>query len=125
MTLPERVCPDCDGVLDSGMSRRKFLASAGALAVAAGAAPLGVWADEPMAAVAKEAAAATAPVVPETLVKQLFDTFSADQAKKVCFDWDHKDPRRGLLRTHVANNWKVTPQEVSGEFYTKEQQALI
>ena len=126
MLLPHVHCPDCDDAPDAGISRRKFLASAGALAVAAGAAPLSAWADAPIAAVAKDAApAAAVSGVPETLVKQLYDTLSPQQAKSICFDWDFQHPKRGLLRTFVANNWNITPHEVTGPFYTKEQQALI
>ena len=126
MTLPHGQCPDCDDTSDTGISRRKFLASAGALAVAASAAPLTTWADAPLAAVAKDAPAATAADgAPETLVKQLFETFNAEQSKQICFDWDHKDPKRGLLRTFVANNWNITRPQVKSEFYTKEQQSLI
>jgi len=127
MSSSHRSCPDCDAPSDLGLSRRQFLASAGALAVAAGTAPLTAWADEPLAAVAKDAASPAAAVagIPETLVKQLYETLSPDQVKKICFDWDYQHPKRGLLRTFVANNWNVTPHEINSQFYTKEQQDLI
>jgi hypothetical protein len=35
------------------------------------------------------------------------------------------DKKRGLLRTYVANNWNITDEMVNGDFYTKDQQALI
>lgn len=126
MSLPQDYCPECDESQDVGVSRRKFLASAGALALAAGAAPLTAWADAPIASVAKDAASATATAgVPETLVKQLYDTLSKEQAKNICFDWDFQHPKRGLLRTFVANNWNITPHEINSQFYSKEQQALV
>src|SRR5262249_7747910 len=40
-------------------------------------------------------------------------------------DWDYKDPKRGLLRTHVSNNWQITPYHVRGDFYTPKQQIII
>ena len=47
------------------------------------------------------------------------------QKKNVCFDWNHQDPQRGLLRTFIANNWNITRPEVKSDFYTPEQQAII
>jgi hypothetical protein len=35
------------------------------------------------------------------------------------------DPKRGLLRTHVSNNWHITKPTIASDFYTKEQRALI
>jgi len=96
------------------------------MAVAAGTTPLAAWADEPLAAVAKNTPPSAAGTgTAETLVKQLYETLSPDQTKSICFDWDFQHPKRGLLRTFVANNWNVTPHEVKSQFYTKEQQALI
>jgi hypothetical protein len=48
-----------------------------------------------------------------------------EQKKQVCFDWDYKHPRRGLLRTHVSNNWQITQPHIRGDFYTQKQQLLI
>ncbi len=61
----------------------------------------------------------------ESLVARLFDTLSEKQRKLVCFDWDHVDPKRGLLRTFVANNWKITQPEINDEFYNDEQRELV
>ena len=44
---------------------------------------------------------------PESLVKQLYGTFSDAQKKEICFDWDHTEPGRGLLRTRISNNWHI------------------
>jgi len=63
----------------------------------------------------------------EQLVKKLYESLTADQKEKVCFDWNHKDDR-GLLRTHVSNNWSITDRKrlnVGGKFYSKDQQEMI
>ena len=31
-------------------------------------------------------------------------------SQEICFAWDYQDPKRGLLRTRVANNWHITKQ---------------
>ena len=61
---------------------------------------------------------------PETLVKKLFDSLDAKQKEEVCFAWDFKDDR-GLLRTHVSNNWQITKPTITGGFYTKAQQTIV
>ncbi len=63
----------------------------------------------------------------EQLVKKLYESLSDKQKQDVCFDWDYKDDR-GLLRTHVSNNWSITDRKrlnVGGRFYTKDQQEMI
>jgi hypothetical protein len=109
------------------MPRRDFLTAAGGAVLAAstigGVLPAGrVWAK------AKEAtsAAAAATSSPESLVKVLYDGLSAKQKGTICFAWDYQDPKRGLLRTRVANNWNITEQFVADrDFYTNDQQAII
>src|SRR5262245_22699251 len=95
---PEKkiVCPDCEA-LEGGTDRRGVLARLTALA--AGAAAARLWA-EPRAV-----AAPTPKSTAETAVKALYEMLSADQKKLICFEWDHQDKTRGLLRTHVSNNW--------------------
>jgi hypothetical protein len=62
----------------------------------------------------------------ETLVGQLYQSFSDAQKRAVCFAWDHQDRTRGLLRTHISNNWRITPQAIRGNaFYTRDQQDMI
>lgn len=62
----------------------------------------------------------------ESLVAQLYQTLSEKQKKSICFDWNHKDPKRGLLRTFVANNWNITEPEINDDdFYTDQQRELI
>jgi len=63
----------------------------------------------------------------EKLVHKLYGLLSEEQRKVVCFDWNHKDEERGILRTHVSNNWNITEVDynVGGEFFTREQQEII
>lgn len=106
----DRECPDCS------LDRRGFF-RAGAVAVAAGSLPL--------AAIPKAVAAApTKKSVAETAVKALYDTLTPAQKKVVCFGWDHVSKDRGLLRTHVANNWQITPPTIGSDFFTKKQQGI-
>ncbi|TWU57592.1 DUF3500 domain-containing protein [Rubripirellula reticaptiva] len=69
--------------------------------------------------------AATTSTSAETLVGQLFQTLDAKQKKEVCFDWNHVDKKRGLLRTFVANNWNITEPEINDDFYSDQQRDLI
>ena len=121
MERKSHACPDCREA-PLGVSRREFLsvasAAAGAAAVTLSGAPL--W------AVAKDSAPSTSP--PETLVKTLYDTLTDKQKKTVCFAWDHQDPKRGLLRTFVANNWQITEPSLithKDPFYTDEQRDIV
>ncbi|MEO1524954.1 MAG: DUF3500 domain-containing protein [Planctomycetota bacterium] len=61
----------------------------------------------------------------ESLVARLYGTLSEVQKKDICFDWNYKHPKRGLLRTFVANNWNVTKHEILDDFYSDEQRELI
>jgi hypothetical protein len=108
------VCPDCEAG-ELGFDRREFLRTVGATAAAAATA--GVW------ATAKVQAAPTPQSAAETAVKALYDSLSEEQKKAVCFPWDYKDSR-GLLRTHVSNNWQITKPHIRSEFYTKQQQGI-
>src|SRR5262245_35308716 len=63
--------------------------------------------------------------VAETAIKALWDTLSAGQRKEICFDWDYRDPHRGLLRSFVANHWQVTRPNIRSAFFTRKQQFLI
>jgi hypothetical protein len=115
MADKRRACPDCDSGFGS-IDRRDFLKAA---AVATAAAPLAF----PNWAVAKDAPSVAGK--PESIVKALYDSLKEEQRKKMCFAWDHMDPKRGLLRTFVANNWNITTEEINGEFYSKDQQQMI
>jgi hypothetical protein len=61
----------------------------------------------------------------ETAVKALWDTLSPAQRQEICFDWDHRDAHRGLLRSFVANHWQVTRPNIRSAFFTRKQQWLI
>jgi hypothetical protein len=111
-------CPDCDAG-EPGLDRRTFLKTLGvtAAATAAGAVPL--WATP------RVHAASTPKSAAETAVKGLFDTLTEEQRKEICFAWDHMDATRGLLRTHVSNNWQITKPLIRSNFYTLKQQDII
>jgi hypothetical protein len=68
---------------------------------------------------------ASNPRKPETLVQQLYDSLTPEQKSKICFAWDYTEEKRGLLRTHVNNNWQITDIPVISPFYTKDQQEII
>jgi hypothetical protein len=108
------VCPDCDG---EGFDRREFLRTVGVTAAAGAALPL--WATP------RVQAAPTPKSAAETAVKGLFDSLTEEQKKEICFDWDYQDPKRGLLRTFVSNNWQITHPHIRSDFYTKKQQMII
>jgi hypothetical protein len=105
-------CPDCPR--GPQIDRRLFLKTAGAAAVVAAV---------PSPALAAEAKKAP----PETYVKKLYDSLSDPQRREICFAWDHveRPGARGLLRTHISNNWEITDKYVASDFYTKDQQELI
>ena len=94
------------------LNRRSFLRNAAALTALSTLRPGSMFADAP----AKSS---------ESIVKSLFDTFSAEQKKLICFPWDHVDPERGLLRTRIENNWRITKPFIKSPFYSADQQAMI
>ncbi|HXG11965.1 MAG TPA: DUF3500 domain-containing protein [Gemmataceae bacterium] len=114
------VCPDCgEAVEGAELNRREFLKSAAAAAAAVATTGTTLW------AVPKVTAAPTPTSPPETLVKVLYEKLTDAQKSQICFDWDYKDPQRGLLRTHVSNNWHITKPTIDSEFFTSEQRAII
>lgn len=98
------------------VSRRQMLATA--------AAGVGAVALRGVAAAA-EPAPATAAVTSESLAAQLHASLTPAQREKVCFPWDYKHPKFGLLRSRIGNNWNATEPSVAGTFFTKDQQRLI
>lgn len=116
MERQDRVkCGDC---MEPGVDRRTFFRATAAAAMATGV-PLFATPKAAVAAPTKTSAA-------ETAVKALYDSLTETQKKEICFAWDHQDPKRGLLRTFVANNWQITkPTITGGDFYTKKQQGII
>ena len=96
------------------LSRRQFLkTTAAGAALASGLLPGSALAQD---AVAKQ---------PETLVAELFKSLNDTQRADVCFGWDHVAGKRGLLRTRISNNWKITKRNVTSSFYTSNQQEMI
>jgi hypothetical protein len=116
MATKKIVCPDCAADNDVGLDRRDFLKAA---SVGVAAASLPLW------ATATTTAAPTPTSPAETAVKVLFDSLNDNQRKTICFPWDYQDPKRGLLRTRVANNWQITAPHIRSPFYTKEQQTIV
>jgi Protein of unknown function (DUF3500) len=113
--MSQNSCPDCD-CIGYPVSRREFVRVVGAAAAVATA---------PLAS--RALAEGTAKPNSETLVKTLYESLSAAQRTELCFPWDHTDDR-GLLRTHVSNNWNITDETkfaVGGEFFTPPQRDLI
>jgi hypothetical protein len=120
MAKNKPICPDCDAGDEVRLDRRDFLRTVGVTAAVAGGIPL--------FATPKAHAAPSPSSTAETAVKGLYETLTDEQKKKMCFDWDYEHPVRGLLRTHVSNNWEITPKlYITGEqsFYTKKQQNII
>ena len=91
------------------LSRRDFLAGAAATLAARGV----VRAEAPAA------------VTSETLAARLHASLAPAQRKAVCFPWDYRHPKFGLLRTRVGNNWNATEPEIASDFFTKDQQRLV
>lgn len=94
-----------------GFPRRNFLGAAAALAVGTQLGSI-------------RAATESQGTESENLVVKLYESLSDTQKQEICFDWDYRDDR-GVLRTHVANNWQITDPKVASQFYTKDQQELI
>lgn len=113
--MPSKACPDC---AVSSPDRREFVASSLTWAAAAA---LPVWATPKASTLAQSSPKS----VSETAVKAFFDSLTPDQKKVVCFPWDHHDEKRGLLRTHVSNNWQITRPAIDSPFYSPAQRAML
>ncbi len=105
-------CPDRDSFDADVMSRRRFVQAVGACAVVTTVAPAQAFAEE------------AAKPSPENLVNKLYESLNATQREEVCFAWDYKDDR-GVLRTHVSNNWQISDKKLNSGFFTKDQQDMI
>jgi hypothetical protein len=55
----------------------------------------------------------------------LYDSLNENQKTKLCFDWNHVDSERGLLRTRVANNWMITEPIINSDFFTADQRQMV
>ena len=116
--MQKRSCPDCDQPFGAAVNRRDFVKTAGTAAAAATAVSL---------AGPAIMRAAESESTPENLVEQLYHSLTPAQKEKMCFGWNYEDDR-GLLRTHVSNNWHITDPKtmnVGGSFYTSDQQEMI
>ena len=119
METKNPVCPDCEASANLDVNRREFLTTISTSAAAAATASLPLWATPRIQAAPTRTSAA------ETAVKGLYEALTDEQKKKICFDWNHMDKKRGLLRTHVSNNWQITPHLIRSDFFTKKQQNII
>lgn len=118
--MHDHSCPECDGS-PGRVSRRDFVKVVGA-AAALSTAALG-----PNPAGSTLRAESSAKSSSESLVKVLHDSLTPAQREEVCFAWDYTDDR-GLLRTHVSNNWNITEPtklNVGGDYFNPEQRDLI
>ncbi|MEI6240045.1 MAG: DUF3500 domain-containing protein [Planctomycetia bacterium] len=61
----------------------------------------------------------------ETLAQSLHASLTPAQREAICFPWDYRHPKFGLLRTRVANNWNATTPAVKSDFFTADQQRLV
>ena len=130
MRKPTRPAPSpAAAAAAAAVSRRSFLGTTASTAAAAAGIVAVSGQIRPAAAWAKllEAAEPKVPTrSPESLVKVLYDSMDDLQRKILCFEWDHVDEKRGLLRTRVSNNWNVTEFAINGgEFYKPQQRQLI
>jgi len=107
MSENSRSCPDC---ADETPDRRAFLRLAAAGTTLALGHP----------ALADKGGKKTS----ESLVKLLHESLTPKQKETVCFPWDHKD-KRGLLRRHVSNNWRITKPAIKSDYFDADQQKLI
>ena len=107
--------------LPPSASRRSFLQATASLAALATSGPFG------QALLGQNASAAVPVAKPsaESIVQLLYQSLKPEQRKQVCFPWDYTTPAKGLLRTRVENNWRITKPAIKGEFYTRDQQAMI
>ncbi len=119
METKKIVCPHCEAADEVNLARRDFLKTLGTTAAAVTTAGLPLWAPPRVLAAPTPTSAA------ETAVKALYDALTEKQKKEICFDWNYQDPKRGLLRTFVSNNWQITPHQIRSAYFTKQQQIII
>lgn len=100
--------------VSNSINRRQFLESAAVVAASGAVISPAIAAD-----------GNTTSTTAESLVGHLYGTLSEQQKKSICFDWNHRHKKRGLLRTFVANNWNVTPHEINDDFYSDNQREII
>ena len=117
---PDQSCPDCDAP-EPRVDRRDFLRTTALAGAVAAGLPLAM------------PRAVAAPPTPQSAAEQalvaLYESLTDMQKRTVCFAWDHAEAAgersRGLLRTHVSNNWQITPPHVDSDFYTRDQKRIM
>jgi hypothetical protein len=100
-------CPDCDEI-----DRRRFLKSVALGSV--GLAATTVVLSNPSPPMAAPDLSQRS----ETLAATFYKSLTSEQRQKVTFPFGHP------LQSKVDNNWLITPEKV-GEFFTRDQQAMI
>src|SRR5215472_11233009 len=100
-------CADCDDI-----DRRRFLKSVALGSV--GLAATTVVSSNPSPPMAAPDLSQRS----ETLVTTLYKSLTSEQRQKVTFPFGHS------LQSKVDNNWLITPEK-AGEFFTRDQQAMI
>lgn len=123
--LPADSHGDLSGL--SAISRRDFVrASSLGLAALGLASSAALRSGSSLLAAPAEQAAVKKAASPETLVQKLYASLTPAQKSEICFPWDYQDDR-GVLRTHVSNNWHITAEQfnVGGPFFSSDQQELI
>ncbi len=101
----KRECPECQAE-SRVFSRRHFLQTTGLGLAGAGLFSHRLFAGE----------SSTLPAS-ETKVKELFDSFTADQKKALCFPFEHE------LQRKVSANWAITPAKI--EDLSEVQQEMV
>ncbi len=122
MDPKKHTCPDCT---DNSVVRRDFLKTVGGGAAVVAGSSLPLWATPKVHAAPPAANAPTTRSAAETAVTALYNSLSDEQRQEICFDWNHRDERRGLLRTFISNNWHITRHRIRSNFYSREQQGII
>jgi hypothetical protein len=98
----------------SGVSRRAFLCQTAAIAISGGV----VGATD---AAAQNQPAAEGPSAAP--IRAFYESLTAEQRRRMCFEWDHRGFTGLPLRLHVTNNWAISP--VSLNSFSEAQQRLI
>lgn len=110
MNEQRKVCPECGDDV-AGLSRREFVKSLGAAAVASTSVLAGL-------ASPRVARAAEGKAAPETLVKRLYDSLDDKQRAVVCKPWDD------ALRTKINANWAITKPTIEDLCNADQKQLL-
>lgn len=104
-----------DPLFESSLDRRSFMKTIGAGALLSSSALVS----------AINASEKTPKTKTDNLVLELYNSFSEEQKKGLCFDWDHVDKEYGILRLNVRNNWNITPHMVRSDYFNSRQQEMI